>query len=66
MFIYNARKNEEYVDTRIRNYNSLKIKTTQSILPDPKNIKQHIKRANMQCFYWKNSLHSNIEKNQSM
>ena len=45
--------NEDYVDTRVTSYDRLKIKTTQSILPDPESIIQHIKRANLQCYQYK-------------
>ena len=53
---------EELVDTRIRNYNSLNIKTTQSILPDPPSVTQHVRRSNLQCYYWKSYLEPIIEK----
>ena len=29
---------EEYVETRVRNHDDLKAKTTQSILPDPSTV----------------------------
>ena len=53
---------EELEDTRIRNYDSLNIKTTQSILPDPPSLTQHVRRANLQCYYWKSCLEPIIEK----
>ena len=43
---------EEYVETRLRNYDSLKAKRTQSILPDPENAKQHL-QGNLQCYQYK-------------
>ena len=42
--------NNECVETQVRNYDVLKMKTTQSILPDPKITKQHIQRGNIQYF----------------
>ena len=42
--------NNECVDTQVRNYDGLKMKTTQSILPDPEITKQHIQRGNIQYF----------------
>ena len=37
-------------------------KTTQTILPDPDNLKEHIKRANLQAYYWRQYLEHNITK----
>ena len=35
------------VETRMRQYNELKMKATQVILPDPNSLTQHIKWANI-------------------
>ena len=37
-------------------------KTTQTILPDPDSLKEHIKRANLQTYYWRHYLEHNITK----
>ena len=37
-------------------------KTTQTILPDPDSLKEHIKRANLQAYYWRHYLEHNITK----
>ena len=39
--------------TQVRNYDSLKTKTTQSILPDPESAKQHMRRGNLHCYQYK-------------
>ena len=38
--------NEELVEPEMRQYNTIKTKTTQTILPDPHSLQEHIKRAN--------------------
>ena len=47
------KKNEELVETRMRQYNTMKTKITQTISPEPHNFKEHIKRANLQAYYWR-------------
>ena len=34
----------------------------QTTLPDPHNLKEHIKRANLQAYYWPHYLEHNITK----
>ena len=41
---------EEIVKARMRQYNEIKTKTTQVILPDPNSLTQHIKRASNQAY----------------
>ena len=41
--------NELLVEKRMRQYNTMKIKTTQTILPDPHSLKEYIKRANLRA-----------------
>ena len=50
-YVYRGKTNEELVETRMRQYNTMKTKTTQTILPDPHSLKEHIKRANLQAYY---------------
>ena len=40
----------------------MKTKITQNILPDPHSLKEHIKRANLQAYYWRHYLEYNITK----
>ena len=46
----------------MRQYNTMKTKITQTILPDLHSLKQHIKRANLQAYYWRHYLKHNITK----
>ena len=45
--IKNGKNTKGYVVTRVRNCDSLKTKTTQSILLDPESAKQHIRRGKL-------------------
>ena len=56
VFVYGGKDTEELVDTRIRNYDSVNIKTT---LSDPRSLTQHVRREN---YYWKSCLNPIIEK----
>ena len=38
-YVYHEKTNEELVETRMRQHNTMKTKTTQAILPDPHNLK---------------------------
>ena len=58
-YVYRGKTNEELVETRMRQYNTMKTKTTQTILPDPHSLKEHIKRANLQAYYWRHYLEHN-------
>ena len=61
-YVYRGKTNGELVETRMRQYNKIKTKTTQAILPDPHSLKEHIKRANLQAYYWQHYLEHNITK----
>ena len=50
--IYNGAARENYIETRIRMYQSLERKTSMGILPDPDSIIQVIKRAHLQARVW--------------
>ena len=41
-YVYRGKTNEELVETRMRQYNTMKTNTTQTILPDPHSLKKHI------------------------
>ena len=60
-YVYRGKTNEEFVDARMR-HNSMKTKPAQNILPDPDSLNEHIKRANLQAYYWRNYLEHNISK----
>ena len=51
-YVYRGKEMEGIVETRLRQYNEIKTKTTQVILPDPNSLTQHIKQANIQAYYW--------------
>ena len=61
-YIHSGKTNDELVETRIRQYNKIKTKATQTILPDPCSLKEHIKRANLQAYYWQHYSEHNIKK----
>ena len=49
-YMLGGKNTKEYVETRVRNYDNLKTKTTRSILPDSESGKQHIQKENLQCY----------------
>ena len=61
-YIYRGKTNAELVETRMRQYNTMKNKATQTILPEPRNLREHIKKANLQGCYWRYYLEHNITK----
>ena len=61
-YVYRGKINEELVKTRMRQYSTKETKRTQTILPDPHSLKEHIKRANLQAYYWQHYLEHNIAK----
>ena len=59
---YHGKTNDELVETRMRQYNTMKTKAIQTVSPDPHSLKEHIKRANLQSYYWRHYLEHNIIK----
>ena len=53
VIVIGGKNTKGYVVTRVRNCDSLKTKTTQSILLDPESAKQHIRRGKLQCYQYK-------------
>eukprot|EP00794_Sanderia_malayensis_P002242 gene2242-2558_t len=51
--IYNGKENGGIVTTRINQYDKLRVKTTQSIIPDPGSLKYLIQKANLATYYLK-------------
>ena len=60
--VYNGKKEDDIVTTRINQYDRLRVKTTQSIIPDPGSLKYLIMRANLATYYLKNFLSPIMEK----
>ena len=52
---YSGRLTETYVETRMRMYKNLKVKSSSSIPPDPHSVEKVIKNVTYQVFQW---LHS--------
>ena len=52
--VYSGKKSEGYVETKVRVFQNLVSKTSQSIPPDPDSAEQCIKRAHLQTYYWLN------------
>ena len=53
VIVIGGKNTKGYVVTRVRNCDSLKTKTTQSILLDPESAKQHIRKGKLQCYQYK-------------
>eukprot|EP00794_Sanderia_malayensis_P012345 gene12345-13618_t len=51
--IYNGKENDDIVTARVNQYDKLRVKTTQSIIPDPGSLKYLIQRANLATYYLK-------------
>ena len=60
--IYNGKRGDDLVTTRMRQYDKLPVKTTQSIIPDPESLRHLIQRANMAAYYLKAFSSPVIEK----
>ena len=60
--VYYGKTNEELVETRMRQCNTMKTKTKQTILSDPHRLKEYIKRANLRAYYWQQYLEHDIKK----
>ena len=62
IYIYLGKTNEESLEARMRQYNTMKTRTTRTILPDLPSLKEHIKRANLQAYHWWHYLEHSITK----
>ncbi len=60
--IYSGKRDDDLVTTRMRQYDKVRVKTTQSIIPDPESIINLIQRANMAAYYLKAFRSPVIEK----
>ncbi|CAM1319293.1 Uncharacterised protein r2_g2746 [Pycnogonum litorale] len=52
MAMYSGKEKESYVETRVRLYHKMKVKSSLSLPPDPHSLKQAILRAHWQTYYW--------------
>jgi len=52
MTCYSGTVNESLVETRVRIYKKMKVKSSLTLPPDPQSMKQHILRAQFQLFEW--------------
>ena len=50
--LYSGKIDEDYIDTRIRLYENLKVKSSMPLPPDPLSVIQVIKRAHLQAYTW--------------
>ena len=50
--LYTGKEKETYIETRIRLYQEMKVKSSMSLPPDPDSIIQVIKRAHYQIYFW--------------
>ena len=50
--VYTGKSNEDYVDTRVRLYKNLKVKSSMPLPPDPLSVIQVIRRAHHQAYTW--------------
>ncbi len=58
--IYSGKANETYIETRVRLYKSMKVKSSMSLPPDPDSLFQVIKRAHHQAYFWQRCLEKEI------
>ncbi len=59
--MYTGKQKETYVETRIRRYQEMKVKSSMSLPPDPDSVTQVIKGAHYQVYFWKRCDEINIE-----
>ena len=53
--MYSGNTNETYIETRVRLYTDMKVKTSMSLPPDPSSLLQAIKRVQLQVNIWSHS-----------
>ena len=52
LICYSGMKDESYIETRVRLYKKMKVKSSMGLPADPKSLRQHIRRANFQLMEW--------------
>ena len=50
--LYGGKPNENYVETRVRIYELMKVKSSMPLPPDPDSVEQVINRSHLQTFTW--------------
>ena len=58
--MYSGSEQERFVKTRVRMYNTQKVKSSSSILPDESIMNEHLKRSDLQTLVWYQCLKQNI------
>ena len=59
--LYSGKQRESYIETRIRLYQEMKMKSSMSLPPDPDSVVQVIKRAHYQAYFWRRCIEINVE-----
>ena len=59
--MYAGKEKETITQTRCRVYLKQKTKSGTNLIPDERSIMEHLKRANLQTYVWKQSLEQNME-----
>lgn len=59
--LYTGKPKETYIETRIRLYQEMKMKSSMSLPPDPDSVIQVIKRAHYQVYFWRRCIEINVE-----
>ncbi len=57
--MYNGKKDESFIETRVCMYKKQKVKSSEGIIPDENSALQHIKRSWLQCYIW---CHCNVNQ----
>ena len=63
--LYSGKIGESYIETRVRLYENLKVKSSMPLPPDPLSVIEAIKRSHFQAYIWYNSDVAVIEKLES-
>ena len=59
--MYPGKDDEIFVQTRVRMHNNQKLKSSLSLIPDASSAREHIKRAELQCYIWRQCLQQTID-----
>lgn len=59
--MYDGKATETITETRCRMYSKQKTKSSTNLIPDQSSTMEHLKRANLQTYIWKQCLTQNME-----
>lgn len=59
--LYTGKQKETYIQTRIRLYKEMKVKSSMCLPPDPDSVVQVIKRVHYQVYFWRRCTEINNE-----